>query len=364
MSAVESEALLEHVERACTEYCAERKEHTLVVGLSRHGERVVKGFRSPDARFVDVPNGRTLYEIGSVSKVYTTSLLSILVSQGLLALEDTVGQYYPQLNLKPEIAEVTLFDLATHSSGLDGDGIVLARLIKEAVDSGDFANYTYYERYGLAELHEELEVARLVRPRGSGWEYSRTGLSILGHILTLATGKAYDALLQEYLCQPLGLTDTVCTLTDEQQSRLVHGFSSDGTPSLEWHWGVMLPQGGIRATTDDMLTFLEANMAEDDTPLSAAFRRSRETEVVFPEGAEDLPPFPQALGWMNLPLGQSSFTHHTGATFSYMAVAGYDITTKTAVSVMTSSEKNLDDHETFPVFAFQLAIKAILEASH
>jgi CubicO group peptidase (beta-lactamase class C family) len=363
VSGPDSETLPEHIERVSTDYCATRHEHTLVVGLTRNGERMVKGFRSPDARYAPVPDGRTLYEIGSVTKVYTTSLLSILVAKGVLSLEDTIGTYYPDVNLKPEIAEITLFDLATHSSGLDGDGIVLDRMIKEAVKSGDFANYTYYERYGLADLHEELEVAQLVRPRGSNWEYSRTGLSILGHILQLATGQSYEELLEQHITGPLGLSDTVCTLSEEQQSRLVHGFSPEGVPSMEWHWGVMLPQGGIRATTDDILTFLEANMADDESQLTADFRRARETEVTWPESTTDAPPFRQALGWMNLPVGPSVITHHGGATFSYMAMTGFDAATKTGVHVATSSEKNLDDYEVFAVFAMQLLIKAVLDAA-
>lgn len=362
---VETESLIEHIERVCTEYCSTRSEHTLIVGVTRNGERNVQGFRSPDSKYAPQPDGKTLYEIGSVTKVYTTSLLSILVKQGVVSLTDTIGQFYPQLTIKPEVAEITLFDLATHSSGLDGNGVVLAEKIKVAVESGDKSTYTYYEDYNLEDLHAELEAAFLVRPRGSNWEYSRTGLSILGHILELATGKTYDELLQEHICKPLGLKDTVCTLSDEQQTRLIHGFSPEGEPSMEWHWGVMIGQGGIRATTDDMLAFLEANVADDDSQLTKDFQFTRATEVVWPEGepTEPYPVYRQALGWMNLDVAGNTITNHGGATYSYMAMSGFDAATKTGVSVMTSSEKNLDDYEEFSIFAMTMIIKSVLAAA-
>jgi CubicO group peptidase (beta-lactamase class C family) len=356
--------LVEAIEKAGREYCSTRKELTLVVGLTQGGKRQFFGFRSPDARYAPMPDSRSLYEIGSVSKLYTTSLLSILVSKGVLSLEDTVAQYFPDLDLKPEIAGITVFDLATHSSGLDGDGVVLARMIAEAVESGDVANYTYYERYAKEDLDEELRLASLSYPARQGWEYSRTGLSILGRILELASGEDYEQLLRTHITGPLGLADTAYTLTEEQQSRVVHGYYEDGTPSMEWKWGVMLPQGGIRSTVDDMLTFAEANLADDDSQLTTDLRRARETEFAWPEGHTmpdtGAPPhFDQALGWMNLRTGVGPISYHPGGTFSYAALLGVHQQTKTGLVAMTASATNLDDLEagSLPVLALGLLIQ-------
>jgi CubicO group peptidase (beta-lactamase class C family) len=362
------DTLSDRIREAGEEWAGARKELTLMVGLTHKGKRDVFAFRSPDARHAPVPDEKTIYEIGSVSKVYTTSLLSVLVARGVLSLEDTVGQYFPDLDLKPEIAEITVFDLATHTSGLDGDGIVLARMIAEAVESGDFANYTYYEQYQKEHLDEELRVAELVRPRGSGWEYSRTGLSMLGHILEVAAGEPYEDLLIQHICGPLGLVDTRYSLSEEQESRVVHGYYEDGTPSLDWHWGIMLPQGGIRSTMDDMLTFAEANLADDDSQLTADLKRARETEYTWAEGAtlpgSDVspPPFRPALGWMNLTTPFGTVSHHAGATFSYQCVLNVHQETQTGLVLLTSSAANLEDVATIPGFALQLHMQAISAA--
>lgn len=360
--------ILDEIQRAGEEWASARQELTLVIGLTRNGERSFFPFRSPSAEHVRLPDEHTLYEIGSFTKVYTTSLLSVLVSQGVLSLDDTLGQFFPSLRLRPEVAEITLFDLATNSSGLSGDGVVLARLIAAAVETGDPTRFTYYADYTKAHLDEELEVAELVRPRGSGWEYSRTGHSVLGHALEVASGEAYEPLLKRLVCEPLGLADTAYTLTPEQDARLVRGYDEDGRPSPNWYWDVMLPQGGLRSTTADMLTFLEANLS-DDGPLTAELRRARETEVVWQQGAT--PPkapygsaadFGQALGWWNLDSGHGPVTQHAGATMSYQSFGAFHRGTRTGLVAMTSSAANLVDVVTFPQLAQRLMDSAVTEA--
>lgn len=353
-----TEAVLDDIDRDVHAYCAARRELTLIVGITRDGVREVRAYRSPDARFAPLPDERTVYEIGSFSKVLTTALLSVLVSEGVLSLDDTIGRWLPHLALAPDVAGITLFDLATHSSGLDGNGVVLERMVVEAVTSGDVANWTYYERYSKDDLEEELRLARPVRPRGSGWEYSRTGLSILGHILEVASGESYEPLLKRHLCGPLGLEDTTYTLTPEQQSRLVHGYGEDGTPSLVWLWGIMLPQGGLRSTVHDLLTFLEANLAVDPSQLTADLRRARTTEFAWPDGyslphAPDASPprFRQALGWRNTDLPHGTVSEHAGATFSYQSFGGVHDPSRTGLVVLTSSARNLEDLEAFPALA-------------
>jgi CubicO group peptidase (beta-lactamase class C family) len=349
------ENLIEQIEREGRAYCDARSELTLIVGLTHNGQRDVRAFRSAGAQYAPMPDTKTIYEIGSFSKIFTTALLSVLVSRGVLTLEDTVGTYFPELNLKPEIAEITVFDLATHTSGLSGNGVVLARLVEEDVATGDLANYKYYERYSKAHLDEELRVAELVRPRGTGWEYSRTGLSMLGHILEVASGEPYEPLLKKHICQPLGLTDTTYTLTEEQETRFVHGYDESGHPSPVWYWDIMLPQGGIRSTMDDMLTFAEANLATDDSQLTTDLRHAQEIEFEWPEGATPSPApygskasFRQALGWWNLDLGHGPVTQHAGATCSYQSFGSVHRGTRTGLVAMTSSAANLGDIVEFP----------------
>lgn len=357
------------LEEAGQAYVRDRKDLTLMIGLTRNGRRSIFAFRSPEAQHVGFPDERTLYEIGSFSKIYTTALLSVLVSYDVLSLTDTIADYFPDLHLRPEVGEITVFDLATHTSGLSGDGVVLARLISDAVSTGDPARFTYYADYTKAHLDEELEAAELVRPRGSGWEYSRTGLSVLGHILEVASGETFESLLTRHLCEPLGLVDTTYTLSPDQDSRLVRGYYDDGTPSPNWYWDIMLPQGGIRSTMADMLTFIEANLAQDAGELTAALRFAQETEFDWPAGSapEKAPygstaAFRQAIGWWNLDQGHGPVSQHAGATMSYQSFGALHRGSGTGLVALTSSAENLQDAMEFPQLAQRLIDSAVEQA--
>ncbi|WP_226354284.1 serine hydrolase [Pseudonocardia sp. ICBG601] len=358
------------LEKAGQEYIRNRNELTLTIGLTQNGHRSIFAFRSPDAQYVTVPDERTLYEIGSFSKVYTTSVLSILVSQGVLSFTDTIADYFPDLNIRSEVGEITVFDLATHTSGLSGDGVVLARMISEAVSTEDPTRFTYYADYTKAHLDEELEAAELVRPRGSGWEYSRTGLSVLGHILEVASGQTFESLLKRHLGDPLGLVDTAYTLSTDQSSRLVRGYYADGTPSPNWYWDIMLPQGGIRSTMADMLTFIEANLAHDDSELTTALRFAQETEFEWPAGSDpantpygSTAGFRQAIGWWNLDRGHGPVSQHAGATMSYQSFGALHRKSGTGLVAMTSSAENLQDVMEFPQMGQRLIDFAVERAS-
>ena len=345
------------VAEAVAAWCAERKETTVYVGVTHRGARHLRAFRSPDAQLAQQPDERSVYEIGSFSKVFTTALLAVMESKGMVSLDDTIGKYLPEIDLQPEIAEITVFDLATHTAGFDRLGKIFNRMYEQDVR-------VLYLRYKKEDLYEELRQAALVRPRGSGWEYSIIGLTVLGHLLELAAGRPYEELLKELICDPLGLPDTVYELSDDQYSRLVRGYDEKGEPSPLWYWDVMLPQGGLRSTMADLLTFAEANLT-DAGPLGAPLRRARETHFTWPEGYElaELPgmppPFRQALGWRTTALPEGTVSEHGGCTLTYQSLVALHEPSQTGFVVLTSNDKNLDDVNTFTPFALGLLRKAL-----
>lgn len=340
-------------------YCAERKELTLIVGVTQGGERYIRSFRSPDAKYAPIPDERSIYEIGSFSKVFTTSLLAVMESRGLISLDDTIKEHLPNdLELPPEIAEITVRDLATHTSGLSHLGKVFPKVISE------HGPIEHYLRYTKEHLYEEIRIAELARPRGSGWEYSIIGMTLLGHILELVAGKPYEPLLKELVCEPLGLHDTTYNRTHKQENRVVRGYSENGQPSPVWEWDIMLPQGGLRSTLHDMLTFAEANLIDDGSGLFESLKRTRQQHYEWPEGYEvpnlyEMTGFTQGLAWWNQEGPNGTITCHAGGTFSYQSFLGVNEKTNTGLVTLTSSEKNLQDLLVFPKLANEWLKKAI-----
>jgi CubicO group peptidase (beta-lactamase class C family) len=342
--------LLSRIEDDAGKYLAAQTNATLMVGLSIGGERHVRSFRSPDTEKVPLPDVASTYEIGSFSKVFSTSALAVLEAQGVISLNDTIRKYLPpSIELPAEIARITVRELATHTSGLDRIGKIFGKMVYEDAR-------TCYLRYRKEDLYEELKIAKLAYPSGKGWEYSIIGMGLLGHVMELATGSSYEALLKMTICEPLGLEDTGYTLSDDQIRRMVRAIDSDGMPTANWYHDVLMPQGGLRSTMQDMLTFAEANLAarfkDDGSSLFRALRRTREQHVEWPPGHRlpdrALGEFVQGLAWWRIPVPNGQAWWHNGATLFYQSAVGVSDDAPVALVALTSYYRNLIDIQTFP----------------
>ncbi|HET7573460.1 MAG TPA: serine hydrolase domain-containing protein [Gaiellaceae bacterium] len=338
-------------------YLAGKEESTVIVGASIAGDRGFRGFRSADAQYVGVPEPDSLFEIGSFSKVFLASTLAVLEAEGVVALDDTIARYLPtHVQLPPEVAAITLFDLATHSSGFDRLCKVFAEIVEEETPYGSGAVYI---RYRKEHLYEELAAGELTFPRGKGWAYSIVGMGLLGHILELATGDPWEQILKRTICEPLGLADTTYTLTREQQARMVRGYEPDGTATPNWYHDVLMPQGGLRSTAQDLLAFAEANVraARDggDDVLSRALRRTREVHLEWAEGVERPrsygdEEFTQGLAWWAFERPTGRIWFHPGSTVVYQSSVAIDENAEVALIALTSNRLNLRHIENLQVF--------------
>jgi CubicO group peptidase (beta-lactamase class C family) len=337
------------------EYLSTRPEGTLVLGLSVNGERHVRSFRAPGVAHAPLPEAMSVYEIGSVSKVFSTTVLALLEGEGLIGLEDPISAHLPKhLRLPAEIGSITIRQLATHSSGFGSVGKLHQKLIDEEMRGTEppFGCYTHYLRYTKEHLYSDLESAELEYPTGQGWLYSVLGMGTLGHILELVTGQPYEELLVERVCRPLGLADIRYTLSDDQLSRVVYAYDGEGQPCPNWYHDVMLPQGGLRGTIADLLTFAEANITasveQDDAPLSKAMRRTRELHFAAPEtfiaaGETEPLSFVQGLGWRGLPRPTGRAWWHGGTTLFYLAGCGVDERAQVGFAILSSHRRSLVD---------------------
>ena len=194
-------------------------------------------------------NPDTVYEIGSITKLFTGILLAQAVEAGKVQLDDPIQNYLPEDIHAPTYKNkpIRLDDLATHRSGLPRD---------TAAES-------------LPQLYSWLDTYKLRRRPGSQYAYSNAGYALLGDILARLSGTDYGTLEYELISLPLGLMDTRETLTDEQTGRLAQGYTSSGSPAGYFPYsGAMSGAGYLRSTLQDMTRFLIANMDLNSTPLA------------------------------------------------------------------------------------------------
>ncbi|MHB1327883.1 MAG: serine hydrolase [Gemmatimonadales bacterium] len=275
-------------------------------------------------------NGKTVFEIGSITKVITTELLAEMVSRGEVALADPVQKYLPTGVTMPSRngRQITLQDLATVNSGLPG----MPGNFKPADMNNPYAGYT------VKEMYDFLSSYTLPRDIGSQYEYSNLGMGLLGHVLGLRLGKGYFEAIDERILQPLGMGDTRIDLNPSMQSRLAPGHSPSGAAVPGWDLPTLEGAGALRSTVDDMLVFLAANANPASTPLGNVF-----TSTHKPLASTGSPAMSVGLGWhlLNRPTGP--IVWHNGGTGGYRAFLGFDPAKKVGVVLLTNSSIIADD---------------------
>lgn len=293
----------------------------IVVGLIEpNGRRVVAhgNFASGDPR---TPDGDTIFEIGSISKVFTSLLLADMVDRREVTLADAAARYLPEHVRMPDRSgkAITLLDLSTHTSGLPN----LPGNLKPKDPLNPYADYS------VDDLCQFLAGYTLPRDPGSEFEYSNLGAGLLGHVLALRAGTDYESLIRRRITQPLGMPDTGITLSSSMQQRTAHGHNEVLAPVGHWDLGALAGAGGLRSSANDMLTFLEAFLGYRETPLAPAMKSM--LEVRRPAGRTRL--VEVGLGWHIL--GESAW--HNGGTGGFRSFVGYDPKAGSGVVVLSNA---------------------------
>jgi CubicO group peptidase (beta-lactamase class C family) len=298
----------------------------VVVGVATEAGSEVWGHGRVVAGGDEAPTGDTVFEIGSVTKVFTALILAEMVREGAVKLEDHVALLLPPGVRVPGRGgkEITLEHLATHTSGLPR----VADNLAPADPSNPYADYTLDLLYAFLAHHE------LRRDPGDGFLYSNVGVGLLGHALSLRDGRSYERMLRERICAPLGMGDTVLSLSADQERRLARGHDVDGTPVPGWDIPVLAAAGAIRSTANDMVVFLRANMGLLESPLWPAMRdiqrRRRDAEPGVGIG----------LAWHIRDDGILWHNGHTGGYHSFVAI---DPSRKAGVVVLANSAAGIVD---------------------
>jgi CubicO group peptidase (beta-lactamase class C family) len=296
----------------------------IVVGVIEPQGRRVVAYGSLNQGDTRPLNGDTIFEIGSVTKVFTSLLLSDMVQRGEVALADPVAKYLPADATVPERGGrvITLVDLSTHTSGLP-------RLPSNLVPK-DPANP--YADYSAEQLYQFLSSYQLTRDIGSQFEYSNLGGGLLGHTLARRAGMDYEALVRSRITGPLGMTSTGITLTPDMKARLAVGHNEKLVVVPTWDFQVLAGCGALRSTANDLLTFLGANLGYVKSPLAPAMAAMLSVRRPAGSGLGEI-----GLAWLIAKASDGEIVWHNGGTFGYRSFLGYDAKTRVGVVVLSNT---------------------------
>jgi len=230
----------------------EKKDAGIVVGIvDEHGSRIVSCGKMNNG--TDQPvNGDTLFEIGSFTKTFTALLLQDMIERGEMKLDDPAAKYLPKSVKMPTRngKEITLLQLATHTSGLP--------VIPDNLDPTHADNP--YADYTVEKLYAFLSRYKLTCDPGAKYDYSNLGVGLLGHVIALKAGTNYESLVMDRICRPLKMDSTRITLTPELKARFAQGHNALGSAVSSWDVPILSGAGALRSTANDLLKYVSANL--------------------------------------------------------------------------------------------------------
>jgi CubicO group peptidase (beta-lactamase class C family) len=305
----------------------------LVVGCLHGGEQRVVGYGRLRRDAQGPADGGTIFEIGSVTKVFTGLLLADLAEDGTVGLDDPLASYLPAWVRVPTFKghQVTLGDLASHAAGLPRDPRgTLGRWL------GDRRNP--YASLSAEELYAGLARTRLRRRPGERVKYSNLGAGLLGDALARAAGRPYEELVRERICLPLGMRDTVVTPTGEQAARLATGNTRRGRPVAPFELPALAGAGALRSTATDLLGLLRANLDPAQAPLASQIERTQLPRLRAAKRME------VGLGWLiaRPPGAAGPVLSHNGGTGGFRSFVAIVREANTAVVVLSNTARSVD----------------------
>ncbi|RAJ06754.1 CubicO group peptidase (beta-lactamase class C family) [Chitinophaga skermanii] len=302
-----------------------------IIGVVQGTGMQIYGYGETTKGSKRIPKPNDLYEIGSITKTFTSTLLALEVIKGKMKLNDPVNKYLskqtPTLQLHDTL--MRLVHLSNHSSGF---GLIPKDLFKDASVADPYAKYTSEKM-----LRYLLDTPKITFTPGTKFSNSNYAVGLLGEIMALQNNTTYEGLLEKQIWNPLGMNDTRITLNEEQKSRFVPGYTLDGVESAHWNFTGMAASGGIRSTMADMVTYARAMMWEAPKDLSKAFELMRK-ETLFDASSGTR----VALGWLIIPKERTIYAID-GGTGGFSSLMVFEPNTKTAVIVLT----NVNIHQVF-----------------
>jgi len=280
------------------------------IALIRNRNVIYFGIEKIDGKLFPVNNKDSVFDIGSITKVFTSTLLADLVMEKALRIDDpieTVLPYNLNQSLKEE-SHITFKTLANHTSGLP-----------EMPD-----NYVpEYNTYLLRDyLQNKLTLGSIP---GEIYHYSNLGIGLLGYLMEIKTGKSYEDLLQEKIFRRFDMNFST-TIFKKVQKYVILGLDPSGKVVKNWQPNVLHASTGILSNTSDLSKFILANFSNDSI-------LSFQKQITFTDDYLDL-----ALGWKVFKYAGNTvrWYQHDGATDGYRSSIMMDINANCAIIILSN----------------------------
>jgi serine-type D-Ala-D-Ala carboxypeptidase/endopeptidase len=304
----------------------------IAVGVIEPQGRRIISFSHRNAGGPKTLDGDTVFEIGSITKVFTALLLADMVQKNEVALADPVAKYLPAGIKIPERngRSITLVDLATHTSGLPF-----------MPENAPAFNDPAAAKYSADDLKQYVASYQLKRDIGAEWEYSNIGYWVLSEALASRADMDYESFVRARVIAPLKLANTDFVLSPKMKANLAAGHDAalQRSPDISTLpvYSLMPSAGGLYSTVNDLLTLLSAAMGYERSPLAPAINATVSTRRPTQSGNE------QALAWTVIGKGDDQIIFRDGGTVGYASAMAWDPKSRVGVVVLSNQVGSVDD---------------------
>lgn len=305
----------------------EGKSNGLVIGIIKNGQVYLKGYGTIKKGESIVPDGKTIFELASTSKLFTTSTLQILSDNNLINLDEKIQDVLKDKITLPKVAQNTnLIHLATHTSGFPS--IPNSFLIKMTDTTNPYKDLVTQDIYDYLIQSEGKKTEGI-------FDYSNFGMGLLGHLLEIKTSKNYEKLVKETLLIPLEMNNTFITIDSSLHYNIAQGYNENNQPTPIWIDNVLTGAGSFLSNGEDMIKFIKANLNEDNSSLSNSLIKSQKKVDNFDNG----------LGWLypdffDRFMGEKNIVWHNGMAGGYSSYLAIDRVNNFGIIVL--SNKSID----------------------
>lgn len=310
------------IEKEVKKLIGEKKNFVVSVGVYKQEKLFFKtfGYLESSAKIL---NEESVFQIGSLTKLFTNSIFMALVERNVFKydtrLSDILGEQY---KLSPKIKDITLNQLATHTSGFPEMPKVLVAKA-EATNPSD-PLWDPYAHVSLEEIFNYLQNPEDIKESGT-YQYSNYGIGVLAHLMEFKTGKSFAELIQEFITRPFEMNNTQLLLSPDQAKKLVPGFNLQERPTSVWSFKALAGAGALFSSAEDMMKFILANLQQKVSYLI----KMQKTDHGL------------VVGWMSPTIvdrffGNSELLWHNGRVGGYSSYLAIDLKNKTGVVILSN----------------------------
>ncbi|MBL7471519.1 serine hydrolase domain-containing protein [Robertkochia sediminum] len=306
----------------------------VALGMICGGKVTFKGIRMGIERLEAIENSESVFEIGSVTKVFTSALLAHEVLDGRLHLDDRID-----LHLQKPLAgdtKITFLQLANHTSGLPRSP---SNYDLSKIPENPYRDFSEQLLEDYLFKHIDLDP-----DHSPSYAYSNLGMGILGYVLSRLEDAPYEQLLQTKIFSPYHMERSVLD-AGRVERFMVEGRDLYGQPTRHWELSALAGAGAILSTVNDLTKFMQAHFDPDQKALALTREPTYTLDHISDVG----------LGWEIIKRRSGdTWYKHSGRTGGYTAIMIMDVAQKNGIVILSNVSGYHPRHGTIFDLGFEL----------